>query len=355
MDIQQALARVVERDNLERDEMATVMRQIMSGDATDAQIGGLLMALRMKGETIDEIAGAAAVMRELATPVQVAGEHLVDLVGTGGDGANLFNVSTAACFVVAAAGARVAKHGNRSVSSTSGSSDVLEALGVPLDLSPEQVARAIDTVGIGFMFAPAHHSAMRYAIGPRRELGLRTLFNLLGPLTNPAAVKHQLLGVYSAALCEPLAYALRALGSEHAMVVHSRDGLDEISIAAPTHVAELRDGAVRCYEINASDYGCGADNLDGLAVDSARASAALIRAALAGGEAKHDELTANDVDKARRIIAVNAGATIYVAGVARSLEDGVALAEDILSTGLAAEKLRAFVDLTRLMRQETSS
>ncbi|MFT7286456.1 MAG: anthranilate phosphoribosyltransferase [Halieaceae bacterium] len=343
MDIQQALARVVEREDLEQDEMGAVMRQIMSGDATDAQIGGLLVALRMKGESIAEIAGAAAVMREMATPVKVQGEHLVDLVGTGGDGANLFNVSTAACFVVAAAGARVAKHGNRSVSSSSGSSDVLEALGVPLDLSPEQVARSIEEVGIGFMFAPAHHSAMRHAVGPRRELGLRTLFNMLGPLTNPAGVKRQLLGVFNADLCEPLAYVLRELGSEHAMVVHSQDGLDEISIAAPTQVAELKNGEVHCYQIDAASFSLGADSLDGLVVDSAKASATLIRAALAG-----DERAAS----AQRIIALNAGATIYVAGVAGSLADGVALAEDLLSTGQAAEKLKSFVDFTQFMRAQ---
>ncbi|MFT6771893.1 MAG: anthranilate phosphoribosyltransferase [Congregibacter sp.] len=349
MDIQQALARVAEQEDLTGDEMAAVMRQIMSGDATDAQIGGLLMALRIKGETIDEIAAAAGVMRDLATPVAVQGDYLVDLVGTGGDGANLFNVSTAACFVVAAAGARVAKHGNRSVSSTSGSSDVLEALGVPLDLSPEQVARAIEDVGLGFMFAPAHHSAMRYAIGPRRELGLRTLFNLLGPLTNPAKVKRQLLGVYSGALCEPMAYALKALGSEHAMVVHSEDGLDEISIAAPTKVAELRGGEVHCYTISPEDFGLSATDLGGLSVGSAQASAKLIRAALLG-RSTHDGET--DPQKARQIIAMNAGATIYVAGIASSLADGVALAEDLLSTGQAGEKLKAFVDMTQLMREE---
>lgn len=352
MDIQQALGRVVEQQDLSGDEMASVMRQIMSGDATDAQIGGLLMALRIKGETIDEIAAAAAVMRDLATPVAVQANHLVDLVGTGGDGANLFNVSTASCFVVAAAGAQVAKHGNRSVSSTSGSSDVLEALGVPLDLSPDQVARAISDVGLGFMFAPAHHSAMRYAIGPRRELGLRTLFNLLGPLTNPAQVKRQLLGVYDAALCEPLAHALKALGSEHAMVVHAADGLDEISIAAPTSVAELKEGEVRAYTINAADFGLGATDLSGLTVDSAKASATLIRATLSGGRGAD---AGTDPEKARQIIAMNAGATIYVAGIASSLADGVALAEDLLSTGQAAEKLKAFVDLTQLMRGETSA
>ncbi|WOJ96913.1 anthranilate phosphoribosyltransferase [Congregibacter brevis] len=352
MDIQQALGRVVEQKDLSREEMAAVMRQIMSGDATDAQIGGLLMGLRMKGETIDEIAAAAAVMRDLATPVAVQGDNLVDLVGTGGDGANLFNVSTASCFVVAAAGAQVAKHGNRSVSSTSGSSDVLETLGVPLDLDPEQVARAIEDVGLGFMFAPAHHSAMRYAIGPRRELGLRTLFNLLGPLTNPAQVKRQLLGVYDEDLCEPLAHALKALGSEHAMVVHAQDGLDEISIAAPTNVAELRDGEIRSYIINPADFGLGATDLSGLSVDSAQGSAALIRAALSGRGGDSDT---TDPEKARQIIAMNAGATIYVSGIAASLADGVALAEDLLSTGQAFEKLKAFVDLTQIMREEKNA
>lgn len=350
MNIQEALARVAEGNNLDRDEMASIMQQIMSGDTTDAQIGGLLMALRIKGESVDEIAGAAAVMRELATPVEVSGEHVVDLVGTGGDGANLFNVSTASCFVVAAAGAQVAKHGNRSVSSSSGSSDVLEALGVPLDLSPEQVAASIADVGVGFMFAPAHHSAMRYAIGPRRELGLRTLFNLLGPLTNPAGVRRQVLGVFTESLCEPLAEVLGSLGSEHAMVVHSRDGLDEISIAATTQVAELKDGIVRCYEIDPSDYGMRADSLDGLIVGTPEASAKLIRAALSGRD-----IPENDAAKARKIITLNAGATIYVAGLVASLSDGIALAEDLVSTGQAMEKLKAFVDTTQLMRQASAS
>ncbi|MEE4278272.1 MAG: anthranilate phosphoribosyltransferase [Halieaceae bacterium] len=349
MDVQKALARVVDGEHLARDDMAAVMRQIMGGEATDAQIGGLLVALRMKGEQIDEIAGAAAVMRELATAVTVEGEHLVDLVGTGGDGANLFNVSTAACFVVAAAGAQVAKHGNRSVSSTSGSSDVLEALGVPLDLDPQQVARCIDELGLGFMFAPAHHAAMRHAIGPRRELGLRSLFNLLGPLTNPAGVQRQLLGVFAAELCEPIAEALKALGSVHAMVVHSQDGLDEISPAAPTKVAELKNGTVTTYTLDPAAYDLDVDSLDGLQVDSAEASAKLIRAALGGGKAE-----GNDADKARKIITLNAGATIYVAGVTASLADGMALAEDLVVTGLAMEKLRAFVDFTRLVSEQTT-
>lgn len=343
MKIQDALARVVAGENLNRAEMAALMHQVMSGDATDAQIGGLLVALRIKGETIDEIAGAAQVMRDLATPVEVSGDYLVDLVGTGGDGANLFNVSTAASFVAAAAGARVAKHGNRSVSSTSGSSDVLEHLGVPLDLSPEQVARAIDEVGVGFMFAPAHHSAMRHAIGPRRELGMRTMFNILGPLTNPAHVRRQVIGVFSPDLCLPIARVLQALGSEHAMVVHSDDGLDEVSIAAGTRVAELRDGSVSSYHITPEEFQLQRHNLEGLAVNSAAASADLIRRAMGGAD---DEASR----KAAAMLVLNGGATIYVSGVAATLADGVAMADDVLASGQAAEKMKQFIDFTRLMR-----
>jgi len=347
MQIQQALAQLTAGKDLSRDEMADVMRQLMSGECTDAQIGGLLVALRVKGESIDEIAGAAQVMRELAAPVQVSAEvseHLVDIVGTGGDGASLFNVSTAATFVVAAAGAHVAKHGNRSVSSTSGSSDVLEELGVPLDLSPDQVARAVEEVGMGFMFAPSHHSAMRYAVGPRRELGMRTLFNILGPLTNPAGVDRQLIGVYSPDLCLPVAKVLKMLGSKHVMVVHSDDGLDEISIAADTQVAELLDGSVTQYRISPSDFAFPAETLEGLSVKSASESAALIRAALSGKNTDDDR-----VRKAAAIIALNAGACIYVSGIVATQADGVALAEDLLSTGQALEKLNRFVEFTQLM------
>ncbi|MEH6515068.1 MAG: anthranilate phosphoribosyltransferase [Halioglobus sp.] len=347
MDIQQALAHLVGGNDLSREDMAAVMTQVMTGEATDAQIGGLLVGLRSKGESIEEIAGAAAVMRDLATPVEVAQDNLVDLVGTGGDGANLFNVSTASTFVVAAAGARVAKHGNRSVSSTSGSSDVLETLGVPLDLSPEQVARAINEVGMGFMFAPAHHSAMRHAIGPRRELGMRTLFNILGPLTNPAKVKRQVLGVFSTDLVEPLAHVLQALGSEHAMVVHGDEGLDEISIAGSTQVAELRNGEITTYSISPQDFGMAIQSLDGLSVDSAEASAALIRGALSGS----DDPAAK---KAAAIITLNAGATIYVSGVASTLAEGVAMADDLLDSGQAEEKLKAFVNFTQLMNTQES-
>ena len=249
MDIKEALNRVVNQLDLSTAEMQDVMRLIMTGQCTDAQIGAFLMGLRMKSETIDEIVGAVQVMRELAAPVQVDAERLVDTCGTGGDGMNIFNVSSAAAFVVAAAGGKVAKHGNRAVSGKSGSADLLEAAGIYLDLTPAQVARCIETVGVGFMFAPAHHGAMRHAAAARRELGLRTLFNMLGPLANPAGVRHQVLGVFSQALCRPLAEVLQRLGSQHVLVVHAQDGLDEVSLAAPTHVAELRDEEISEYRV----------------------------------------------------------------------------------------------------------
>lgn len=346
MNIQEALTAITGSIDLDRNQMADVMRLVMAGEATNAQIGGLLVALRMKGETTQEIAGAAQVMRELATPVTPSVDNLVDLVGTGGDGANLFNVSTAASFVVAAAGANVAKHGNRGVSSSSGSSDVLEHLGMPLDLTPEQVARAIDEVGVGFMFAPAHHSAMRHAIGPRKELGMRTIFNVLGPLTNPAGVKRQVVGVFSQDLCVPIAEVLKLLGAEHVMVVHSEDGLDEISIAARTHVTELRAGNIDSYHIGPEEFSIEMQDLEGLSVNGAAASAQLIKAALAGDDAP-------SARKAASMLALNAGATIYVADVAATLADGVAMAEDALASGLAAQKLQQFIDFTQLMRGES--
>lgn len=340
MNIQQVLAKLVDGESLSRDNMRDVMGSVMAGEATPAQIGGLLVALRMRGETIDEIAGAAEAMRNLATRVHISQDNLVDLVGTGGDGANLFNVSTAASFVVAAAGGRVAKHGNRSVSSASGSSDVLEAFGVALDLTPEQIANVVETLGIGFMFAPAHHSAMRHAIGPRRELGMRTLFNILGPLTNPAFVERQVLGVFDQSLCQPMAEALGKLGSRHALVLHSDDGLDEISIAAPCRVWELRDGVVERFHIQPSDYGHGHDDLSGLVVSSAEESAALIRAVFSG------EQSAATV-KARSMIALNAGAAIYVAGCAPTFREGVAAADQVLAEGLALDKLDSLIAHTR--------
>ncbi len=342
-DIQQALAQLVAGQDLSREAMSQVMRVVMGGEASDAQIGALLVALRIKGESIDEIAGAAQVMRELALPVRGAPDNAVDLVGTGGDGANLFNVSTAATFVAAAAGAPVAKHGNRSVSSTSGSSDVLEAFGVALDLAVDQVERALAEVGMCFMFAPVHHAAMRHAIGPRRELGMRSVFNLLGPLTNPAGVKRQVVGVFDPSLCRPLAEVLQSLGSVQVMVVHSEDGLDEISIAAPTQVAELRAGSITEYQISPEDFGIERRSLDELSVSSAEQSVALIRAAFAGNS---DERAS----KAADIIALNAGAAIYVSGEVATLADGVALAQDVLGSGQAAAKLEEFVNFTQTMR-----
>lgn len=335
MDLPSAIRAVAERKDLPAHDMAAVMRTIMSGGATQAQIGGFLVGLRMKGETIEEIAAAAQVMRELCAPVRVAPEHLVDTCGTGGDGTGTFNISTASAFVAAAAGARVAKHGNRSVSSRSGSADVLETAGVDLNLTPDQVARCITEVGVGFMFAPNHHGAMKHAIGPRREMGLRTVFNLLGPLTNPANAPNQVLGVYSQSLIEPLAHALHRLGSRHVLVVSSQDGLDEISIGDATHVAELKDGRVRTFSLQPEDVGMQRASLRSIAVAGPEQSLALMRAVFSG-----------EPGPARDIVALNAGAAIYAAGVAESLQDGVARALRSLDSGAAQQKLQALAALT---------
>lgn len=338
MDIQTAIRTLTERQNLTAEQMQSVMRTIMTGEATPAQIGGFLIALRMKGETVDEVVGAARVMRELATAVPVAGEHIVDTCGTGGDGAGIFNVSTAGAFVVAAAGGLVAKHGNRSVSSSTGSADVLEAAGVNLNITPEQVAHCITQVGVGFMFAPSHHSAMKHAIGPRREMAVRTIFNVLGPLTNPAGAPNQLLGVFSREWVRPLAEVLQRLGSRHVMVVHAEDGLDEISIASPTYVAELKDGQISEYTLTPEQLGLKRATLDSLVVENAEQSLALIRSALAG-----------ETSPAADIIKLNAGAAIYVAGLVESLQAGVDCASQILESGAAQHKLEALVNVSHSM------
>ncbi len=343
MDIKAALNSVVGHQNLTTDEMKSVMQQIMTGQASDAQIGGFLVGLRMKGETIDEITGAAQVMRELATKVTISGEHLVDTCGTGGDGSNLFNVSTASAFVVAAAGGQVAKHGNRSVSSSTGSADVLEAAGINLGISADQVARCVEEIGVGFMFAPAHHSAMKHAIGPRKEMGLRTIFNMLGPMTNPAGVKNQVIGVFNQSLCKPMAEVLKRLGSEHVLIVHSADGLDEISIAKETHIAELKDGEITEYTISPEDFGVDRQSLSGLSVDSAEQSLGLIKSAL--GKA-HSE-TAN---KARDIITLNAGAAIYAANLTDTLAQGVTMAADAIGSGLALAKINDLASFTTIFK-----
>lgn len=336
MHIKQAISHIVDRIDLSDAEMQSVMHQIMSGEATPIQIGGFLAGMRAKGETVTELTAAARVMRELATGVPVAPDGLVDTCGTGGDGAKLFNVSTAAAFVVAAAGGRVAKHGNRAMSGASGSADVLEAMGVNLEVSPEQVAQCIESVGLGFLYAPAHHSAARHAAAPRRELGTRTLFNLLGPLTNPAGAPNQVLGVFAKRWVEPLAEVLRKLGSRHVLVAHSEDGLDEISIVAPTFVAELAAGKVRSYSINPAQFGIHHDSLDGLMVDSAEASLELIRQAL-----KSESGPASDM------VALNAGAALYVAGVEDTLAAGVDKARQVLASGTAWDKVEQLSQATR--------
>jgi anthranilate phosphoribosyltransferase len=336
MDMQKAIQTVIDRVDLSMAEMSTVMRLIMTGEATPAQIGGFLIGLRMKGETVEEVTAAASVMRDLAAPVQVDKDHLVDIVGTGGDSSHTFNVSTASCFVLAAAGGRVAKHGNRSVSSSSGSADVLEAAGVKLELGPEQVAQCINELGVGFMFAPMHHSAMRHAIGPRKEMGVRTIFNVLGPLTNPAGAPNQLLGVYALEWVEPLAEVLKQLGSRHVMVVHSEDGLDEISIGAPTQVAELKDGVIKNYVIAPEDFGLQRSGLETLKVCTAQESLDMILSVFA-----------NEAGPARDIIQLNAGAAIYVAGLTDTLEAGIARAAEVIATGEARARLDALVNLSQ--------
>ncbi len=335
MDIQLAIRAVIERRDLSHDEMTYVMKTIMTGEATPAQIGGFLVGLRMKGETIDEIASAAQVMRELASGVKVSGEHVIDIVGTGGDSLCTFNISTASCFIVAAAGGKVAKHGNRSVTSSSGSADLLEAAGVNLNLTPEQVAQCIEQVGVGFMFAPLHHSAMKHAIGPRKEMAVRTIFNILGPLTNPAGAPNQLLGVFAEDLVEPLATVLNKLGSNHVMVVHSEDGMDEISVGAKTRVAELKDGQVTTYTIAPEDFDMIRHNIKELVVDSAEQSLAMIKLIFEGHQGP-----------ARDIVLLNAGAAIYCAGLADSHKAGIEQAKEAIDSGAALDKLNQLIDFS---------
>ena len=337
MDMPSAIRAVTERHDLKSDDMRAVMQAIMTGQATPAQIGGFLIGLRMKGETVEEITAAVEVMRSLATPVPVADKsHLVDTCGTGGDAAHTFNISTTSAFVAAAAGAKVAKHGNRSVSSKSGSADVLEAAGVNLDVTPEQVARCIEQSGVGFMFAPKHHGAMKHAIGPRREMGVRTIFNILGPLTNPAAAPNQVLGVFSMTLLQPLAQVLQRLGSHHVLVVHAEDGMDEISIGAVTHIAELKAGAISTYSIKPEQFGLSRGDVKSLAVTSPQESLAMMRAVLD-----------NTPGAALDIVLLNAAAAIYVAGVAPSLEEGLAKARSAIENGSARARLASLIAASR--------
>ncbi|TVO76699.1 anthranilate phosphoribosyltransferase [Sedimenticola selenatireducens] len=337
MEMPQAINQVLAHKDLSSEEMTSVMQTIMTGGATAAQIGGFLIGLRMKGESVTEIAAAASVMRKLASGVSISDlPNTVDIVGTGGDSSGTFNISTASMFVAAAAGCNVAKHGNRSVSSKSGAADALEAAGIRLDLSPTQVEQCVREVGVGFMFAPGHHSAMKHAIGPRREMGARTIFNVLGPLTNPAGVPNQLLGVFSEELLEPLAHVLQKLGSRHVMVVHSRDGLDEISIGDRTEVAELKGGQVRRFSIQPEDFGLKRTPINQLKAADAAASLTIIRGVLD-----------NQPGPARDIVQLNAGAAIYTAGIANTLQEGFQKAGEAIESGEARNRLDRLVILTQ--------
>ncbi|MGE4576652.1 MAG: anthranilate phosphoribosyltransferase [Candidatus Pseudothioglobus sp.] len=336
MNINQAIKAVIEKKNLNESEMLDVMNSIMTGQTTDAQIGAFLVGLSMKGETIEEITASAKVMRSLATPVEIkSNKYLVDTCGTGGDGLGLFNISTASAFVVAAAGGKVAKHGNRSISSKSGSADVLESAGVNLNLSPSLISECIAQIGVGFMFAPAHHSAMKHAIGPRKELAVRTIFNVLGPLTNPAKAPNQVMGVYDKNLIEPIANVLKELGSRHVMVVHSDDGLDELSIADKTYVAELKDGNISTYSVHPEDFGLTLGDLKDIRADNADASLALIIEAFSGRNGT-----------AKNIISLNAGAAIYVSGLTTSLQSGIDRANQVLSDGSSQKKLDEYIKIS---------
>ena len=334
--LQEALQRTIEHREIFHDEMLALMRQIMSGEVTPVMIAALIVGLRVKKETIGEIAAAAQVMRDFATKVAVPDhEHLVDIVGTGGDAAHTFNISTASMFVAAAAGARVAKHGNRSVSSKSGSADVLEALGANVMLKPAEIAQCIAETGIGFMYAPSHHSAMKHAAPVRKELGVRTIFNILGPLTNPAGAPNQLLGVFHPDLVGIQVRVLQRLGSKHVLVVYGKDGMDEVSLGAATMVGELKDGEVREYEIHPEDFGLSMKSNRGLKVADAMESRQMVEEALAGTEGTP-----------REIVILNAGTALYAADVASSIAEGIERARAAIASGAARKKLDAFVALT---------
>ena len=332
---QEALHRIIAHQNLKHDEMVSLMRQIMQGEISPVLMAGIIIGLRVKNETIEEIAAAAKVMRELAISVEVPEQtHLVDTCGTGGDAAHTFNISTA--FVAAAAGARVAKHGGRSVSSKSGSADVLEALGVNLNQTPQQVARSIQDIGVGFMFAPHYHAAMKHAAPVRRELGIKTLFNILGPLTNPAHAKRQVLGVFNAELVETLAHVLQQLGSQHVLIVHGKDGLDEISISGETHVGELKNGKVTTHTIRPEDFHLKTAAIEAIQVTDSEQAKEMLMSVLQ-----------NIPGPARDIVLLNAGAAIYAAGLAGTLDDGVNAAREAIENGAALKKLQQLVEFTQ--------
>ena len=337
MTASQTLQHLIDGKELPEAEMVQIMRAIMGGELPGPMVAALLVALRSKKETPTEIAAAATVMRDFATAVNVNDKsHLVDVVGTGGDGAHTFNISTASMFVASAAGAKIAKHGNRSVSSKSGSADVLEALGVKLNLSATAVTQCIEQLGIGFMFAPNHHPAMKNVVPIRKDLGVRTIFNILGPLTNPAKAPNIVMGVFHPELVVTQAKVLQLMGAEHALVVHGKDGLDEITLSGPTIVAELRNGQINQYEITPSDFGIALQSMESLKVADAQESKAIIL-----------NLMNNQSGPARDIVCLNAGATLYAANLVRSIAEGVQLANSTITSGKAKQKLEAFVALTQ--------
>ena len=315
--------------------MSEIILEILEGKVTDAQIGAFLIALSMKGETVDEVLGAVGVMRDLSTKVEIDEPNLIDTCGTGGTGIGIFNVSTTSALVASSCGAKIAKHGNRSATRKSGSADLLEQAGVSLSLTPEQVASCIQEIGLGFMFAQAHHSAMRHVVGPRKEIGQKSIFNVLGPLTNPASAKRQVLGVYDKKWMTPIAEVLDELGSEHLLIVHSRDGLDEISLASPTYMTEMRDGKISEYEVSPEDFNFETDTLEGLQVNSPQESLDLAKLALQGEHKKASSMTC-----------MTAGAALYVSDIANSLESGVELAKRSVESGEGLKKLNQLVEFT---------
>lgn len=341
MDIQEGIKTTMTGQDLSQEEISSVMNQILTGSASEAQIGAFLVSLSIKGESVDEVIGSAQVMRKLSSKVSVDKVNLVDTCGTGGVGSGIFNVSTTAAFVASSCGAKVAKHGNRSATRKSGSADLLEAAGVALDLNPDQIKTCIEEVGLGFMFAPVHHSAMKHAVGPRKELAIKTIFNLLGPLTNPAGALNQVLGVFDVKWVKPIAEVLKGLGSQHVLVVHSEDGLDEISIAAPTKIAELKNGNIEEYCISPLDFDLKTLSIEELKVDSPEASLELAKKALSG---KHQA--------ASQMVAMTAGAALYVSGLAKDLKEGVKLSFESIANGNGLEKLEQLSSLSQSLSKQ---
>ena len=335
MNIQEGIKQVTSNQDLDQNEMFAITTQILEGSATDAQIGAFIIALSMKGERVDEVLGAVNAMRQLSAKVTVAIPNLIDTCGTGGTGIGIFNVSTTSAFVASYCGAKVAKHGNRTATRKSGSADLLEQAGVSLSLQPDEIAKCIEEVGIGFMFAPAHHSAMKHVVGPRKEIGQKSIFNVLGPLTNPASARRQLMGVYDKKWMLPIAEVLKQLGSEHLFIVHSQDGLDEISIASPTSVVEMKQGTISEFQISPEDFGFKTSSLDGLEVSSPKQSLEIAKLALRG---EHEEASA--------MVAMTAGAALYISDIADSLDSGVELAKDCIKEGGGIIKLNQLVEFS---------